>query len=221
MTVAAGAELGRHVLHHLGVERLVHGDEDAAHQQRGDQVLGANFELLGQVLHADALGHGDLAGDGQRLVAVLHAAIAWRRHKALHRAFLGLGILLLAAAAAARGRALRARRFAGRRCAAGAGTRRQSPGAAPPNPGRAPKPGRAPGAAGPPGRESARRGARGMLGPRSAGELSGSAWPAGIAGRGHCRAARRPAIEDRLAALNSAAGCQSAGGGGCGTMDAL
>ena len=117
--VGGRAELGGHVLHHLGVERLVDGDEDAAHEQGGDQVLGADFELLGQVLDADALGDGDLAGDGQRLGAVLHAAIAWRRHKALHRAFFGLGILLLASAAAARGSALRARRFAGGRRAAG------------------------------------------------------------------------------------------------------
>ena len=68
MTVASAPNLARHVLHHLGVERLVHGDEDTAHQQRRDQVLGANFELLGQVLDADALGHRDLAGDGQRLL---------------------------------------------------------------------------------------------------------------------------------------------------------
>ena len=116
------AELGGHVLHHFGIERLIHRDEDAAHQQRGDQVLGAHVELLGQVLHADALGDGDLAGDGQRLVAVLHAAVAWRRHKALHRAFFGLRVLLLASAAAARSGALRARRSAGGWCAAGAGT---------------------------------------------------------------------------------------------------
>ena len=67
MTVARGAELGGDVLDHLGVERLVDGDEDAAHQQGGDQVLGADFELFGQVLDADALGDRDLAGDGQRL----------------------------------------------------------------------------------------------------------------------------------------------------------
>ena len=96
----AGAELGGDILHHFGVERLVHGDEDAAHEQRGDQVLGANFELLGQVLYADAFGHGDFARDGQRLVAELRgAAKTWRRHKALHRAFLRLGILLPAAPA--------------------------------------------------------------------------------------------------------------------------
>ena len=62
-----GAELGGHVLHHLGVERLVDGDEDAAHEQGGDQVLGADFELLGQVLDADAFGHGDFTRDRQRL----------------------------------------------------------------------------------------------------------------------------------------------------------
>ena len=172
------AELGGHVLHHLGVERLVDGDEDAAHEQRGDQVLGADVELFGQVLDADALGDGDLAGDGHRLVAVLHAAIARRRHKALHRAFFGLGILLLATAAAARGGALRARSFAGGRCAAGSGTRaeagtalqiqdaRQNRAVRRELPGR-----RAP--------ESACSSACGMLGARAAGKLAGSAGAAG------------------------------------------
>jgi hypothetical protein len=37
------AELGGDVLDHLGVEGLVDGDHDAAHQQGGDQVLGANI----------------------------------------------------------------------------------------------------------------------------------------------------------------------------------
>jgi len=41
------AELGGDVLHHLGVQGLVDGNEDAAHQQRGDQVFGADFKLLG------------------------------------------------------------------------------------------------------------------------------------------------------------------------------
>jgi hypothetical protein len=114
------AELGGYVLDHLGVEGLVDGDEDAAHEEGGDEVLGADFELFGQVLDADALGDGDFAGDGQRLAAVLHPAITWRRHKALHRAFLGFGILR-AAAAATGGSALRARRLAGGRRAAGTG----------------------------------------------------------------------------------------------------
>ena len=174
MTVAPTPKLGGHVLHHLGVERLVDGDEDAAHQQGRDQVLGADLELFGQVLDADALGDGDLAGDGQRLIAeVCRSAITRRRHKALHRAFLGLGVLRTSAAASWRG-ALRARRFAGRRCAAGAGTcAAKSAGARwPPNPGRAPKPGRAPGAAGPPGPRSHPGCACRMLGARTAGELS-------------------------------------------------
>ena len=112
--VGRGAELGRNVLHHLRVERLVDRDEDAPHEQRRDQVLGANFELLGQVLDADALGHRDLAGDGQGLMAeVGRPAETPRRDKALHRAFLGLGILLASAPAApGRRAARRPRRFA-------------------------------------------------------------------------------------------------------------
>ena len=85
------------------------------------QILGADVEFFRQVFHADAFGDRDFARDGHRLSAVLHAAIAWRRHKALHRAFFGLGVLLLASATAARGGALRARSFASGRCAAGAG----------------------------------------------------------------------------------------------------
>jgi hypothetical protein len=114
------AELGGHVLDHLGVEGLVDGDEDAAHEEGGDEVLGADFELFGQILDADALGDGDFAGDGQGLAAVLDTTIAWRRHKALHRAFLGFGILRATAAATGRG-TLRARSLAGWRSAAGPG----------------------------------------------------------------------------------------------------
>ncbi len=118
-----GAELGGHVLHHLRVERLIHRNEDAAHEQRGDEILGARFKLLGQVLHADPLRDRDVAGDGYGLGAVLRAAIAWRRHKALHRAFFGLRILLLASSAATGTGALRARGFTCRRCGARARTR--------------------------------------------------------------------------------------------------
>ncbi len=117
-----GAEFGGDVLDHLGVEGLVDGDEDAAHEQRGDEVLGADFEFLGQVLYADALSDGDFAGDGKGLAAVLNSAIAWRRHKALHRAFLGFGVLRATAATAGRG-TLRTGRFTGGRSAACAGTR--------------------------------------------------------------------------------------------------
>ena len=136
----AGAKLGGNIFHHCGVERLVHGDEYTAHQKCGDQVLGANLELLGQVLHADAFGYGDFARDRQGLVAeVCGATKTRRRHKALHRAFLGLGILLAATAGAILGRALRTRRLAGRRSTAcarsrtakAAGTRSAESGACP------------------------------------------------------------------------------------------
>ncbi len=43
----ARAKLGGNILHHGCVERLVHGDKHTAHQQCCNQVLGANFELLG------------------------------------------------------------------------------------------------------------------------------------------------------------------------------
>src|SRR5581483_6258701 len=42
-------------------------------QQTSDQVLGANFELLGQVLHADAFRDGDAASNGRRLIRHRHA----------------------------------------------------------------------------------------------------------------------------------------------------
>ncbi len=116
------AELGGDVLDHLGVERLVHRNEHSGHQECRDQVLGAHLELLGQVLDADAFGDRDLARDGQRLSAILHPAITWRRHKALHWAFLRLGILLLTSAGAFGGSALRTRRFTRRRCSACART---------------------------------------------------------------------------------------------------
>src|SRR5208337_4354151 len=113
-----GAELGGDVFDHLGVEGLVDGDEDAAHEQRGDEVLGANFEFFGKILDADALGDGDFAGDGKGLAAELYSAIAGRRHKALHRAFLGFWVLRATAAAPGRS-TLRAGGFAGWRSAAG------------------------------------------------------------------------------------------------------
>ncbi len=197
------AKLGGHVLDHFGVQRLIHRDEDVAHHQRGDQVLGAHVQLLGQVLHADALGDGDLARNRHRLVAVLHAAVAWRRHKALHRAFFGLRILLLATATAARSSALRARRFRRRCSAARAGTRAKAGACAKSRTRAKTRPcawtcrsAR---------RESAWGSARGMLGPRASGKGTRTCRPAGTALSRSSRAARRPAIEDRLAALNSAA----------------
>ena len=40
---SASAEARSDILDHLRIERLVHGDEDAAHEQGRDQILGANF----------------------------------------------------------------------------------------------------------------------------------------------------------------------------------
>ena len=118
-----GAELTRHILHQLSIERLVHGDEDTAHQERRDEILAADSELFRQVLDADALGHRDGAGDGQRLLRNLRSAETRWRRKALHRAFLGLRVLLASTAAWRTARTLRARRLARRRHqATGTGT---------------------------------------------------------------------------------------------------
>jgi hypothetical protein len=62
-----GAEVTRHVGGEIGIERLVDGGEYAARQQAGNEVLGANAQLLSQVFHADTFGNGDGARDGQRL----------------------------------------------------------------------------------------------------------------------------------------------------------
>ena len=62
-----GAELAGDVFDQLAFEGLVDGDEDALHQEGGDQVLAANVELFGEVLDADAFGDRDGLGDGQRL----------------------------------------------------------------------------------------------------------------------------------------------------------
>ena len=63
-----GAELACDVLDQLAFERLVDGDEHALHQQHGDEVLAADFELLGEVLDRDTFGHRDGLGDRQRLM---------------------------------------------------------------------------------------------------------------------------------------------------------
>ena len=80
-----GAEVAGHVGGQIGIERLVDGGENAARQQAGDQVLGANSQLLRQVLHADAFRNGDAARDRQRLAGKRKPR---RRNEALHRAFL-------------------------------------------------------------------------------------------------------------------------------------
>ena len=54
-------------------------------QQPRDQILCANIQLFGQILHADAFCDGDAPRDGLRLVRERHAR---RRNIALHRAFL-------------------------------------------------------------------------------------------------------------------------------------
>ena len=221
----AGAELGGHILDHLGVERLVDGDEDAAHEQGGDEVLGADFELLGQVLDADAFGHGDFAGDGQRLIAEMCGpAKTWRRHKALHWAFLGLGILLAPPRPARCWGALRARRFAGRWSAAAHRAGRQS---------RRDAVRRSQGV-----RQSrdVRRVHRRAAGPAKPGARSG-AWDAGRQGIARARRWGTPGVrcwiaagtlpqavrsKIGLAALNAGAGCWAGGGAEAGaTIGAL
>src|SRR6185437_9210069 len=195
--VGLGAEAGGHVLHGFCVERLVNGDEEAAHEQDGDQVLGANFELLGQVLDADAFGHRDLAGDRQGLGGEVGCpAKTWRRDKALHRAFLGLGVLLATAASGSRRTTRRTRGLAGGRCAcawsaaeagalaeaaAGAGTESAA--------GALAEAGARTGSAWTAGSEPAGGCARGMLWARAARELSGSTlarWALRIAARLAC-----------------------------------
>ena len=207
-----GAELGSHILHHLRIERLVHRHEDTTHQQRGNQVLGANIQLFRQVLDADSLGDRDFPCDRQRFPAILHPAITWRRHKALHRAFLRLGILRTSAAAA-RCSTLRTRSFPGRRCTAG--TRRTT---------RARRPKARPRTkTGACARRtctsrpcvSARRSAGGMLGTRAGSNRvlprRPTRRPLGISPR----AAGRPvAIENGLSALNAGPRCRYPGVGG-------
>src|SRR6185312_8259106 len=191
--IGASAKLGGDILDHLSVEGLVDGDKYAAHEQHGDQVFGADLELLSQILHADTLGYGDLARDGQRLCAELRAAIARRRHKALHWAFLHLGVLLASAASAPGGRALgpgtlgRRRRTAGGTRAAETRTGAKA--------GTGAETGTGAGRGWAAGRHSTGGVARRMLGARTAGEQARRArtlWSTGWA-----------AVEDRFAALDA------------------
>ena len=85
ITLRFRAEEASHLRGQLGVERLVDGGENAAAQQARDQILGANFQLLRQILYADAFRDRDAARDRLRLVRHHHAR---RRRVALHRAFL-------------------------------------------------------------------------------------------------------------------------------------
>ncbi len=92
---SVGTELTRDILDQFAVERLVDGDEDSAHQQRCDQVLATNIQLLRKFLYADAFGNGNGASDRHRLLRGI-SAHAWRRNKALHRAFFALLVALVA-----------------------------------------------------------------------------------------------------------------------------
>ncbi len=96
--LGVGSELAGYFFDEFAFERLVDGDEDALHQEGGDEVLAADFELFGEVFYADAFGDGDGLGDGQRLTRELRAAVTRWRLEALHRAFLGLLVALSAAA---------------------------------------------------------------------------------------------------------------------------
>jgi hypothetical protein len=157
----------------------------------------------------------------------LHPAITRRRHKALHWAFLGLGVLCRAAAGAFVGGALRTRRFAGRRCSACSGTGAEAGTGWSAESGASAKAGTRAGSAGRTGAAgSGIAGAGGMLGARAAWELAGSsarttestlritagtaAWAATLTAS---RAASGPAIEDGPAALNPRTGGLIAGAG--------
>ena len=83
--VCAGPEMASHFGGEFCVERLVDGGENSARQQPGNQVLGANAQLLCQVLYAGAFRNRDVPRDGQRLAGKRQP---WRRNEALHRAFL-------------------------------------------------------------------------------------------------------------------------------------
>ena len=82
--VGLGAEEARHFGGEFGVERLVDGREHAAPEQSCNEIFRADAKLLGEIFYADALGDGDAARDGLRLVGDDHAR---RRRVALHRAF--------------------------------------------------------------------------------------------------------------------------------------
>src|ERR1700733_2161359 len=109
-----GPELGSHILDQLSVERLVDSDKYAAHQEGCDQVFAAHTQFFRQIFYADAFCDRDGAGDRHRLLGNLRSAETRRWRKALHWAFLGLGVLL-ASATLLRSRSLRPRSFAWRR----------------------------------------------------------------------------------------------------------
>ena len=199
--VGVGAEEARHLVGQFGVERLVDGGEHTAHQQARDQVLGANFELLRQILYADAFGDRDVARDRQRLVAKATAETR-RRREALHRAFFGLrgyrcpprrARLPRDAAGAEPRRSAERRRH---RTCPNAGTRRRSRDVRQSRDVRRT-----------PGREACGRRACGCLGRGPPGNCPGGAHRPACAAGAIRDAPRAPAIEDRLAALNACGRC--------------
>ncbi len=95
-----GAELAGDVFDEFAFEGLVDSDEDALHQEGGDEVLAADVEFFGEVLDADTFGDRDGLGDGKRLTRDGRAAETRGRLEALHRAFFGLLVTLSATALA-------------------------------------------------------------------------------------------------------------------------
>jgi hypothetical protein len=65
---ALSTEETRHVAGEFRIECLVDGRENSSRQQTGDQILGADLKLFGEVLDADSFGDGDAPRNGQRLI---------------------------------------------------------------------------------------------------------------------------------------------------------
>src|SRR5258708_25732463 len=80
------AKVSRQVRGQLEVERLVHSRQHALHHQAGNQFFGPDFKFFRQILYADAFRDHERTRDRQGLVRNRQA---WRRRKALHRAFFG------------------------------------------------------------------------------------------------------------------------------------
>ena len=116
---ALGSEVAGHVAGEVFAERLVDGGEDAASEQTRNEILGADVELLGKILDADAFRDGDGTRDRHRLIAERQPR---RRRETLHRSFLLAARTLITLARTA-GRSTyagaRTRRGSGRRCTGG------------------------------------------------------------------------------------------------------
>src|SRR6202789_2615635 len=197
-----GPNLARHILHQLAVERLVHSDKDSAHQQGRNQVLAAHSELLREVLHADALGHRDGAGDGQRLLRNLRSTETRWRSKALHRAFFGLRVLLASTAAWRTTRTLGTRRLTRRRIKSTASARRATGTGT--KAGTATRTTRALAEAGTATRRAARRGAGGMHGTAPCRKARSACGGAGTRRIAAGAAGTTGTLEDGTATLDNA-----------------